>query len=322
LLLFVYLTAAPMMDFSSNRAALHVAVTGASGLIGSALVRRLAADGHRVTRVVRRAAGPGEISWDPVRGRLEPGQLEGMDAIIHLAGENVGARWTAARKRQIRSSRTQSTRLLSETIARARRRPRALVSASAIGIYGNRGDEVLTENSPAGDAALDFLVEVGREWEAAAEPARASGVRVIHPRFGLVLSPEGGALKKMLPPFRLGLGGRLGSGTQWMSWISIDDVVGAILHVLLTESFSGPVNLVAPEPVRNRDFTAILGQVLSRPTLFAVPAAALRLTLGEMATSTLLASARVLPKRLLAAGYRFEHPDLDTALRHVLQVSS
>jgi hypothetical protein len=307
---------------TSTNPALNVAVTGASGLIGSALIRRLESDGHRVTRLVRRAAGPGEISWDPVSGRLEPGQLEGMDAVIHLAGENVGVRWTAARKRQIKSSRIQGTRLLSEAIARARRRPGVLVSASAIGIYGNRGDEVLTENSPAGDAVLDFLAEVGREWEAAAEPARASGVRVIHPRFGLVLSPEGGALRKMLLPFRLGLGGRLGSGTQWMSWISIDDVVGALLHVLLTESFSGPVNLVAPEPVRNRDFTAILGGVLSRPTPFAVPAAALRLALGEMATSTLLASARVLPKRLLAAGYRFEHPDLNTALRHVLKPSS
>jgi uncharacterized protein (TIGR01777 family) len=299
-----------------------VAVTGASGLIGSALVRWLEADGHRVTRLVRRAAGPGEISWDPENGRLESGQLEGLDAVIHLAGENVGARWTAARKRRIKSSRTRGTRLIAEAIARARRRPGMLVSASAMGIYGSRGDEVLTENSPVGDPALDFFAEVGREWEAAAEPARASGVRVIHPRFGLVLSPEGGALKKMLLPFRLGLGGRLGSGTQWMSWISIDDVVGAILHVLQTESFSGAVNLVAPEPVRNRDFTLILGRVLSRPTPFTVPAAALRLALGEMATSTLLASARVLPKRLLAAGYRFEHPDLETALRHVLQPSS
>jgi uncharacterized protein (TIGR01777 family) len=308
-----------MTGSSVSNAGLHVAMTGAGGLIGSALRPRLEAAGHRVTPLVRRMAQAGEISWDPESGRLEPAQLERVDAVVHLAGENVGARWTAARKRQIKSSRIQGTRLLSEAIARARRRPQVLVSASAMGIYGDRGDEVLTENSPAGDGPRDFLAEVGREWEAAAEPARAVGVRVVHPRFGLVLSSEGGALKKMLLPFRLGLGGRLGSGTQWMSWISIDDVVGAIIHVLLTESFSGPVNLVAPEPVRNRDFTAILGRVLSRPTPFAVPAAALRLALGEMANSTLLASIRVLPKRLLAAGYRFEHPDLETALRHVLQ---
>lgn len=311
-----------MSGSSSSNPRLHIAVTGAGGLIGSALSQRLLAAGHWVTPLVRRPANAGEISWDPENGRLEPGQLEGLDAVIHLAGENVGARWTAARKRRIRSSRIQGTRLLAQAIARARRRPGVLVSASAIGIYGNRGDEVLSENSPAGDPDLDFLAGVGREWEAAAEPARASGVRVIHPRFGVVLSREGGALKKMLLPFRLGFGGRLGSGTQWMSWISIDDVVGGILHVLLTESFSGPVNLVAPEPVRNRDFTAILGRVLSRPTPFAVPAAALRLALGELASSTVLASARVLPKRLLAAGYRFEHPDLDTALRHVLRASS
>ena len=311
-----------MAGSSAGKTGLHVAVTGVGGLIGAALRPRLEAAGHRVTPLVRRLAKAGEISWDPENGRLEPAQLERVDAVIHLAGENVGARWTADRKRRIRSSRIQGTHLLSEAIARARPRPGVLVSASAVGIYGNRGEEVLTENSAAGDGARDFLAEVGREWEAAAEPARAAGVRVVHPRFGLVLSSEGGALKKMLLPFRLGLGGRLGSGTQWMSWISIDDVVGAIIHVLQTESFSGPVNLVAPEPVRNRDFTAILGRVLSRPTPFAVPAAALRLTLGEMATSTLLASARVLPKRLLAAGYRFEYPDLDTALRHVLRASS
>ncbi len=310
-----------MVGLSDRNSQLHVAITGANGLIGSALGRRLAATGQRVTPIVRRLASAGEISWDPENGRLEAGQLEGVDAVIHLAGENVGTRWTAARKRRIKSSRITGTRLLAESIARAQRRPRVLVSASAIGIYGNRGDEVLTENSPPGNRELDFLAEVGQEWEAAAEPARDAGVRVIHPRFGVVLSPNGGALKKMLLPFRLGLGGRLGSGNQWMSWISIDDVVGSILHVLRMESFSGPVNLVAPEPVRNRDFTATLGRVLSRPTPFAVPAAALRLGLGEMADSTLLASARVLPKRLLASGYGFDHPDVGTALQHVLHPS-
>jgi uncharacterized protein (TIGR01777 family) len=297
----------------------HVAMTGASGLIGSALSRRLTAEGHRLTRLVRRRAGTGEISWDPDAAYLRAESLDGVDAVVHLAGENVGVRWTAARKARIRNSRVQGTSLLSETLARMRRRPAVLISASAIGIYGDRGDEIVTENTLPVDASLDFLARLGREWEAAADPARAAGIRVVHPRFGLVLSPAGGALKKMLLPFRLGLGGRLGSGAQWMSWISIHDTVGAILHALMTESFSGAVNLVAPEPVRNRDFTRILGQVLSRPTPFPVPAVALRLALGEMASATLLASSRVLPKRLLASGYRFEHPDLETGLRAVLQ---
>lgn len=273
----------------------------------------------RVTPLVRRTPGPGEIGWDPERGRLMPGDLEGVDGVVHLAGENIGTRWSAARKARIRSSRVEGTRLLSQTLARMGRRPDVLVSASAVGIYGDRGEETLAENSLPGDASTDFLAAVGREWEAAADPARAAGIRVVHPRFGLVLSPAGGALKKMLLPFKLGLGGRLGSGDQWMSWISIDDAVGAISHVLDTGSFSGPVNLVAPEPVRNRDFTRVLGRVLSRPAPFAIPAAALRLVLGEMADATLLASVRVLPKRLLASGYRFEHPDLETALRHVLR---
>jgi uncharacterized protein (TIGR01777 family) len=242
-----------------------------------------------------------------------------VDGVVHLAGENVGARWTPERKARIRSSRIQGTRLLSEALARTSRPPSVLVSASAIGIYGSRGDEILTENSPLGDAAHDFLAAVGLAWEAAAEPARAAGIRVVHPRFGLVLSPAGGALKKMLLPFRLGLGGRLGDGSQWMSWISIDDVVGAIHHLLVTDSFSGPVNLAAPVPVRNRDFTRTLGQVLSRPTPFPIPAAALRLALGEMASATLLASTRVLPKRLLASGFGFMHPGLEDGLRHVLR---
>lgn len=302
-----------------SNAGLNVAVTGAGGLIGSALSRRLADSGHRVTPLVRRPAKAGEISWDPTTGRLSPAVLDGVDAVVHLAGENVGARWTQARKDRIRNSRVQGTRLLSESLARMRRRPTVLVSSSAIGIYGDRGDEVLTEKSSLGDARHDFLAAVGQEWEAAAEPARMAGIRVVHPRFGLVLSPAGGALKKMLPPFRLGLGGRIGNGLQWMSWISIDDVVGALLHALLTDSFSGPVNLTAPEPVRNGDFTRTLGRVLSRPTPFPIPAAALRLALGEMATGTLLASVRVLPKRLLASGYRFEHSELEAGLRHVLR---
>jgi uncharacterized protein (TIGR01777 family) len=304
--------------FSALTSHLHVAVSGASGLIGSALARRLAAEGHRVTALVRRAPGPGEISWDPAGGRLDPEDLEDLDAVVHLAGENVGARWTAGRKARIRSSRVGGTRLLSEALAVASKRPAVLVSASAIGIYGNRGDEILDEQSLLGDTGHDFLAAVGQEWEAAADPARTAGIRVVHPRFGVVLSREGGALSKMLLPFRLGLGGRLGSGSQWMSWISIDDAVSAILHLLGTDALLGPVNVTAPEPVRNRDFTRVLGRVLSRPAPFPVPSVALRLALGEMADGTLLSSARVLPRRLLAAAFRFTHPDLESALRHVL----
>jgi uncharacterized protein len=295
----------------------HVAVSGASGLIGSALVEELTRRGHRVKPMVRRPARPGEISWDPARGRLDPADLEGVDQVVHLAGENVGARWTPARKARIRNSRVQGTRLLSETIARLEPPPAVLVSASAVGIYGNRGSEPLSEASPTGDPS-NFLVAVALEWEAAAEPASAAGVRVVHPRFSVVLSPEGGALKRMLPPFRLGLGGRIGLGARWMSWISIDDAVGVILHALSTDSLRGGVNATAPVPLTNRDFTRTLGRVLGRPTPFILPPAALRLALGEMADGTLLTSARVLPSRLLESGYRFRHPDLESALRHVL----
>jgi uncharacterized protein (TIGR01777 family) len=279
----------------------------------------LAANNHRVTALVRRAPGPGEIGWDPDAGRLDPNDLEGVDAVVHLAGENVGARWTAGRKARIQSSRLHGTRLLSEAIGRTRKRPAVLVSASAIGIYGNRGDEVLDEESTLGDAGHDFLAAVGREWEAAADPARAAGIRVVHPRFGVVLSREGGALGRMLLPFRLGLGGRLGDGSQWMSWISIDDAVNAILHLLGNGTLLGPVNVTAPEPVRNREFTRILGRVLSRPAPFVVPSAALRLAFGEMADATLLSSARVLPRHLLGSGFRFTHASLESALRHVLR---
>lgn len=305
-----------MQDVNSDDT-LHVAVSGSGGLIGSVLARRLSSEGHRVSRLVRRTAGPGEISWDPTGGRLDPKDLEGLDAVVHLAGENIGVRWTSARKARIRDSRVQGTRVLSEALARTRSRPQVLVSASALGIYGDRGDEVLTESSAPGPAD-DFLVGVGQEWENAAAPARTAGIRVVHPRFGVVLSPTGGALGKMLLPFRLGLGGRLGDGSQWMSWISIDDAAGALLHLVLNSTLNGPVNVTAPEPVRNRDFTRTLGRILSRATPFPVPATALRLIMGEMADSTLLASTRMLPARLLESNYRFEHPDLETALRHVL----
>ena len=304
---------------SLSNARLRVAVSGSSGLIGSALVRRLTGQGYQVSALVRRAPGPGEIGWDPDAGRLDPGALEGLDAIIHLAAENVGSRWTAARRKAIRESRLRGTRLVSEAMAGARKPPPVLISASAIGIYGNRGDEVLDEESPLGDARHDFLAALGREWEGAADPARSAGIRVVHPRFGVVLSPDGGALGRMLLPFRLGVGGRLGGGSQWMSWISIDDAVDAILHLLDTATLSGPVNVTAPEPARNRDFTRLLGRVLSRPAILPVPSMALRLVFGEMADATLLSSAYVIPRRLQASGFRFGHPDLESALRHVLR---
>jgi uncharacterized protein len=308
-----------MENSSPNKTALHVAVSGAGGLIGSALVRHLNAGGHRVSPLVRRAARPGEIRWDPASGTLDPHDLEGIDGVVHLAGESVGTRWTSARKRRIRDSRVLGTRLLSETLAGLRTRPAVLASASAIGIYGDRGDELLTEHSTLGDPRHDFLASVGQEWEGAADPARAAGIRVVHPRFGVVLSRDGGALKKMLLPFRLGLGGRLGSGRQWMSWISLDDAAAAIVHLLLSPTVTGPVNVTAPTPLRNREFTRILGRVLSRPAVLPVPSVALRLALGEMANGTLLASTRVMPERLTTSGFGFSHPDLETGLRHVLR---
>jgi uncharacterized protein len=296
----------------------HVAVTGGSGLIGTALIQRLRQDRHQITQLVRRTAGPGEVSWDPAGGRLDPAAVEGVDAVIHLAGENVGTRWTAARKRRIRESRVSGTTLLSQTIARLRRPPPVLISASAVGIYGDRGDEILTEASSLGDPSSDFLASVCQEWEAAADPARAAGVRVVHPRFGVVLSPSGGVLSKMLLPFRLGLGGRVGDGSQWLSWISIDDAVGVIQYALERDTLQGSLNATAPDPVTNRAFTRTLGRVLRRPTPLPVPARALRLVLGEMADETLLASARALPARLLQSGYEFRYPDIEGALRHVL----
>jgi uncharacterized protein len=305
-------------SFERQGPGFHIAVTGGSGLIGTAVIQRLRQGRHQITHVVRRPAGPGEVLWDPAGGRLDPVALEGVDAVIHLAGENVGTRWTAARKRRIRESRVNGTRLLSETIARLPRPPRVLISVSAVGIYGDRGDEILTEASAPADPNSYFLASVCQEWEAAADPARAAGVRVVHPRFGVVLSPAGGALRKMLLPFRLGVGGRVGEGSQWLSWISIDDAVGVIHHALETGALEGPLNATAPNPVTNRDFTRTLGRVLRRPTPFPVPARALRLVLGEMANETLLASARALPAKLLQSGYQFRHPDIEGALRHVL----
>ncbi|MBI3797567.1 MAG: TIGR01777 family protein [Deltaproteobacteria bacterium] len=297
---------------------MKVFVTGASGLVGSALVPYLTTGGHRVTRLVRSPPRPGaaEIYWDPAAGVQDLGSLEGMDAVVHLAGENIaGGRWTAARKAKIRDSRVIGTRTLCETLARLPQPPTVLVSASAIGYYGDRGAEPLWENSAFGSG---FLPEVCRAWEEATQPAVQKGIRVVLLRIGIVLSPAGGALAKMLLPFKLGLGGVVGSGNQYMSWIALDDVAGAIAHSLETDTLQGPVNAVAPFPVTNREFTRTLGRVLGRPTVFPLPAFGARLVFGEMADALLLASTRVEPKRLLATQYGFRYPELDGALRHLL----
>ncbi len=300
-----------------DRPRLHVAVTGASGLLGSALLPFLTTGGHRVTRMVRGKAGEGEVGWDPASGWIDAERLEGVDAVVHLAGENVGARWTAGRKRRMVESRVNGTRLLATTLSQLRRPPRVLLSASGVGAYGDRGDEVLTESSAIPSNA-DFFVDLARKWEGATEPARAAGIRVAYLRFGVILTPAGGALGRMLPPFRLGVGGPFGSGRHWMSWIAVDDAVGAVHHALMTDSLSGPVNVVAPAPVRNREFAATLGRALGRPAVLPVPPFALRLLFAEMADSALLASQRVLPERLTGSGYTFRYSELPGALHHLL----
>jgi uncharacterized protein len=300
-----------------DRPRLKVAVTGATGLIGSALVPFLTTGGHEVTIVTRRHGLPGALHWDPAAGVIDHAGLEGMDAVVHLAGENIGTRWNDRRKRRIRDSRVEGTMFLAEALASLKRPPRVLVSASAMGIYGSRGDEVLAEDAP--DATPnDFLVELGRDWESATDPARAAGIRVVNPRFGLVLTPAGGALGRMLPPFLLGVGGPIGSGKQWVSWISVDDAIGVVHHAVLTDDLAGPVNTASPEPVTSRAFAATLGRVLKRPALLPAPAPALKLLFGEMADKGLLASQRLSPARLTGSGYSFRHPTLESALRHVL----
>jgi len=293
-------------------------VTGASGLVGRALVSSLRAQGHTVRTLVRRPpAAPGEFFWDPARGELDAAALEGADVVVHLAGENVAAgRWTARRMATIRSSRVDSTRLLVGALTGLARRPRVLLSASATGYYGDRGDERLVENSPPGGG---FLAEVCQAWEAALAPAAAAGMRTVALRFGVVLSPAGGALKKMLPAFRAGVGGRLGTGRQWLPWIALDDLPGVVGHLLARKDLHGPVNVVAPEAVTNGRFVQTLGRVLHRPAVLPVPAFFLRLLFGEMADATLLTGARAEPDRLTATGYHFRHPQLEPALRHMLR---
>ncbi len=295
---------------------MKILVTGATGLVGSALVPFLAGGGHEVVRLGRTAPEASDIRWDPDAGVIETGALEGFDGVVHLAGENIATgRWTAEKKRRIKESRVRGTSLLAATLAGLERPPRVLVSASAIGFYGDRGEEDLTEGSAAGSG---FLSEVCREWEAATGAAEGKGIRVAHARLGVVLSKNGGALAKMLTPFRLGAGGIIGNGRQYMSWITLDDTVAAIGHLLSTESAAGPVNVVAPVPVTNHEFTKTLGRVLRRPTLFPMPGFAARLAFGEMADALLLASTRVKPAGLLDSGYAFRHGSLEEGLRHVL----
>jgi uncharacterized protein (TIGR01777 family) len=295
---------------------MRVIVSGSSGLVGTALCQALARDGDEVTRLVRKPGDPG-VNWDPAAGRIDAEALEGHDAVVHLAGESIAeGRWSKAKKARIRSSRVDGTRLLAETLARLDRKPATLVSASAIGYYGDRAGKLLSEFHDPGEG---FLADVCREWEAAARPAADAGIRVVTARIGLVLSAKGGALKKMLTPFRLGVGGRIGGGGQYVSWIHIDDVVGAIRHVLATPALEGPVNVVAPGAVRNKRFTKTLGKVLVRPTILPMPGFAARLVFGEMAEELLLASTRVKPERLEQTRYPFRYPELEDALRALLR---
>jgi uncharacterized protein (TIGR01777 family) len=278
---------------------MNTLITGSTGLVGRSLVAFLTSGGHHVTRLAR--------GWTEIP--------TGVDGVVHLAGEPIVGRWNRAKKRRILESREEGTRRLCEALARMETPPRVLVSASAVGFYGDRGDEVLTEESRGGTG---FLPDVCRAWEAACAPARERGIRVVHPRIGVVLSGAGGALGKMLPLFRLGLGGRIGDGRQWFSWVALDDLIGIILHALVTESLEGPVNAVAPRAVTNAEFTRALARVLGRPAVIPVPGFALRAVFGESADAMLLAGQRVDPARLRASGYVWRYPDLDGALRHLL----
>jgi uncharacterized protein (TIGR01777 family) len=306
--------------FGVVEAMAKIALSGASGMLGSALRKRWNARGVQVLHLVRKQDGlPEHVVWDPgaTPAMRDPAPLEGCTAAIHLSGANLAARrWTEGYKRELVASRVESTRALAGLLAGLRQRPEAMIVASAVGFYGERGDEVLNESSAPG---VGFLADMCREWEAAAEPARAAGIRIVHLRFGVALGRGQGALEKMLPAFRLGLGGRLGSGRQWISWISLEDVVAAIEFAVKTPTLAGPVNMTSPNPVRNAEFVRALGRQLNRPAILPAPAFALRLALGEMADEALLTSTRALPAKLLDAGFRFAHPTLDEALAVALR---
>ena len=294
----------------------RILISGGSGLIGRALLQSLRASGYQVSQLVRQhPASADELPWDPERP-LPPETVSSFDAVIHLAGESVAGRWTSAKKQRIEQSRVVGTAHLAQALAHAAQRPRVLISASATGYYGNRGDEILTEDSLPGEG---FLPEVCKKWEAAAQPAGDAGIRTVRIRTGMVLSANGGALKKMLPAFRMGVGGKIGNGCQWMSWISLEDLTGAIQHILATDSIAGAVNLTSPNPVTNAGFTRVLASVLHRPAIFPLPALAVRLMFGEMGEELLLAGARVEPAKLLAGGYSFRHSDLRKTLEEILR---
>ncbi len=299
---------------------MKVLVTGSSGLIGTELVRQLTAGGHYVVRLVRGHPhrDRGDVVWDPITGRVERNRLERMDAVVHLAGAGILGLWTEAKKKRVHLSRVQSTEFLMEAIAGLTYKPRVLIAASAVGYYGSAGDAWLSESAPAGSG---FLATLCREWEKATDLAANSGIRVVNARIGLVLSPAGGALKAMLPPFRAGLGGTLGNGRQYMSWITIDDLVAAIQFAIEKPTLTGPVNFVSPEPVTNKVFTRALAHELDRPAFLPVPGFALKMLPGGMARETLLASQRAEPLKLRRAGFQFEFPELEEALHHVLSTA-
>jgi uncharacterized protein (TIGR01777 family) len=291
-----------------------VTISGASGTIGSALAAHLRQNGHTVRRLVRsrRDVQQGDVFWDPAAGTLDPSAFDGTDAIVNLAGAAIDVRWTTEQKHAIRESRIRGTELIARTVSAMANKPRVVLSGSAVGYYGDRGDELLDERSAPGS---DFLATVSREWEEAAAPIAAAGVRLVLLRTGIVLSPKGGALKKLLLPFSLGLGGPIGGGRQWMSWIALDDHVGAMEHAMFSSNLAGPANLVAPNPVTNAAFASTLGRVLTRPAVIPLPAFALELVYGEMARSTILASQRAMPRALTASGFTFQYPTLEQALR-------
>jgi len=294
---------------------MKVVITGASGLVGSALVASLEADGHDVIRVVRRVpSGAHERQWNPL-GEPDPSLVEGADAVVHLAAETISGWWTQRKKERILDSRVQGTKMIAESIARAQNKPKVFLSASGVGYYGHRKDELLTEESSVGQG---FLADLAKQWEAATKPASQAGVRVVLLRISVVLSKRGGALPQMLPPFKMGMGGKVGNGKQYWPWITLEDVVGAIRFAMTSESLNGPVNLCSPQQTTNKEFTKAIGRVLRKPTIFPLPSVAVTLLLGEMGQEALLTSERVEPAKLKQAGFQFKHPEIEEAMRAVL----